>query len=156
MGTGPEYGELFAAEYPGLVRELSLITGDVESARDAAQEGFAQLHVHWRRVSRYEKPGAWVRRVAIRAAVRTRGRDARRRSASSSPATVVVAPQDVDLERAIEMLPPMQRAAVVLHYLQDLPVAEVATLLGCRASTAGVHLHRARKQLAEILGEEGG
>jgi RNA polymerase sigma-70 factor (ECF subfamily) len=43
---------------------------------------------------------------------------------------------------------------VVLFYYEDRPVSEIATILGCSESTAKVHLHRARKSLARILGEE--
>jgi RNA polymerase sigma factor (sigma-70 family) len=63
-------------------------------------------------------------------------------------------PADVDVLRAIRDLSGMQRAAVVLFYFEDRPLAEVADMLGCTESTARVHLHRARKRLAEILGEE--
>ncbi|HEX2030555.1 MAG TPA: sigma-70 region 4 domain-containing protein, partial [Actinomycetota bacterium] len=61
---------------------------------------------------------------------------------------------DLDLARALRQLPAAQRAAVVLHYLEDRPVAEVAALMACSPSTAKVHLHRARKRLAALLGEE--
>jgi RNA polymerase sigma-70 factor (ECF subfamily) len=43
---------------------------------------------------------------------------------------------------------------VVLHYLEGWPVAEVASILGCATPTAKVHLHRARKRLGTLLGEE--
>lgn len=42
----------------------------------------------------------------------------------------------------------------MLHYYQDLPVNEVADVLGIKPSTASVHLHRARVRLAELLNEE--
>jgi RNA polymerase sigma-70 factor (ECF subfamily) len=47
----------------------------------------------------------------------------------------------------------MQRAAIVLFYFEDRPVSEIAEILDCAPSTAKVHLHRARKTLAERLGE---
>jgi RNA polymerase sigma-70 factor (ECF subfamily) len=47
-----------------------------------------------------------------------------------------------------------QRSAVVLHYLVDLPVEEVARRMGVSASTVKVHLFRARKHLRELLGDE--
>jgi RNA polymerase sigma-70 factor (ECF subfamily) len=47
----------------------------------------------------------------------------------------------------------MQRAVVVLFYLEDRPMEEVADLLDCRPSTGFVHLHRARHRLAELLSE---
>ena len=43
---------------------------------------------------------------------------------------------------------------VILFYLEDRPMAEVADLVGCSSSTGFVHLHHARHRLAELLGEE--
>ena len=51
-------------------------------------------------------------------------------------------------------MPTAQRAAIVLHYYEDRPVAEIASILGCAEATARVHLHRGRKRLAELLGED--
>jgi RNA polymerase sigma-70 factor (ECF subfamily) len=59
----------------------------------------------------------------------------------------------VDLVRAVASLAPQQRAAVALYYLEDLPVEEVAHLLGVSASTVKQHLHRARARLATLLSE---
>jgi RNA polymerase sigma-70 factor (ECF subfamily) len=61
---------------------------------------------------------------------------------------------DVDLANAIGELPPRQRSAVVLFYFEDRPMQEIADILGCSVSTGWVHLHRARKRLAALLGEE--
>jgi RNA polymerase sigma-70 factor (ECF subfamily) len=59
-----------------------------------------------------------------------------------------------DVDGAIRQLSGSQRAAVVLHYYEDRPTAEVAAILGCSESTARVHLHHARKRLAALLGED--
>jgi RNA polymerase sigma-70 factor (sigma-E family) len=155
IGTETEAGFawLFRDEYPSIVRTAYLMLGDREAAEDVAQEAFVRLYARWSRVSRYDRPGAWVRRVAIRLAVR-----ARRRAATLPLQAEQLghqeAPGDPDLRRALLALPAKQRAAVVLHYLEDLPVADVAELMGCAVSTAKVHLHRARKRLALELGEE--
>ena len=61
-----------------------------------------------------------------------------------------------DVLAAVRQLPPKQRAAVALRYFEDKPVEEIAQLMECSASTARVHLHRARHQLAQTLGEEVG
>jgi RNA polymerase sigma-70 factor (ECF subfamily) len=50
-------------------------------------------------------------------------------------------------------LPARQRAAVALFYLEDLPVDEVARLLGVSTSTVKQHLFRARAGLAAVLRE---
>lgn len=144
---------LFRQEYSAIVRTAHLMLGDRAAAEDVAQEAFVRLYARWRRVSRYDKPGAWVRRVAIRLASRARRRSSTLELAQEQPGPADT-PADPDLRRALLSLPPNQRAAVVLHYLEDLPVAEVAEILGIATSTARVHLHRARKRLATLLGEE--
>jgi RNA polymerase sigma-70 factor (ECF subfamily) len=160
--TDEGYDQLFRAEHAAIVRSAFLVTGDREAAREVAQEAFAELHVHWRKVRTYDRPGAWVRRVAIRKAVRFRQRGVR--LAALEVEAAVKAPgaggdpagtagPRLEVLASLQQLSPAQRAAVVLHYFDDLPVTEVAEALGCKPATASVHLHRARVRLAQLLGE---
>ena len=149
-----EFAMFFRTEYPGVVRTAYLVLHDREAANDVAQDAFAKILSHWGRVSRYDRPDAWVRKVAVRLAIKL----ARRQRLHMAPGTQAEptteqAPVDLDLMRAIGALPAAQRAAVVLFYFEDRPVAEVAEIMDCAASTAKVHLHRARKRLSEQLGE---
>jgi RNA polymerase sigma-70 factor (ECF subfamily) len=154
-GAEADFVGLFRAEYPPLVHSIYLIVHDREQARDIAQEAFVQLFTHWGRISKYERPDAWVRRVAIRMAVRAIKRERlRRRREHEFDRARPLGPADIDVLRAVAKLPAAQRAAVVLFYLEDRPVAEVAEILACSEVTARVHLHRARKRLAEIFGEQ--
>jgi RNA polymerase sigma factor (sigma-70 family) len=148
-----EFATLFREEYPAVVRTAYLVLGDRQAAEDVAQEAFTRLVVHWRKVSRYERPGAWVRRVAIRLALRA---DRRRqmRTARVEPDPTRFDSGRASIRGAILALPPKQRAAIVLHYYEDRPVREVAEFLGCATATARVHLHRARRRLSDILREE--
>ena len=150
-----EYVWFFRAEFPAVLRTVFLIMHDRGRSEDVTQEAFIQLLTHWRKVSRYERPDAWVRRVAIREAVRALRRDRMRalleRGAVPGPGPGV---PDVDLARAIGQLPVMQRTAVVLFYFEDRPVSEIALILGVSDGSVKVHLHRARRRLAELLGEE--
>lgn len=149
-----EFTAFFRREYPKLVRSLFLVVHDVEHARDLSQEAFIQLFDRWRRVSRYERPEAWVRRVGIRMAVRAVRRERLRPSVERALGpTAAPEPVDLDVLRAVRTLSPSQRAAVVLFYFEDLPVSEVADALGCTEATAKVHLHRARRRLAVLLRE---
>lgn len=150
-----EFAALFRAEYGPVLRVASLLLADRHRAEEVAQEAFMRLYARWAKVSRYDKPGAWVRRVAINLALNRRA--ARSESSLEGVAHPAVADPDLpdeQLRAAILRLPRAQRAAVVLHYLEDRPVAEVAEILGCRDATAKVHLHRARARLAELLGQE--
>jgi RNA polymerase sigma-70 factor (ECF subfamily) len=63
---------------------------------------------------------------------------------------------DVDLARAVQRLPAMQRAAVVLFYFEDRPVAEIADILDISDGSVKVHLYRARQRLAALLEGEVG
>ena len=65
----PEYEWLFDAEFQHVVRAVFLIVHDAELAEDLTQEAFIRLLQQWRRVSRYDRPGAWVRRVALNLAL---------------------------------------------------------------------------------------
>ena len=150
------YRWFFRSEYSAVVRTAYLVAGDRGAAEDAAQEAFIQLLRHWRKVSRYEQPDAWVRRVALRIAIRRAKRDRKRAEVEEIQAPSGAGDTGVerDLTEPVRSLPAQQRAAVVLFYYEDRPVSEIAVILGCSESTAKVHLHRARRSLARLLGEE--
>ena len=152
-----EYAWFFRAEFPGVLRTVFLILHDRGRSEDVTQEAFIQLLAQWKKVSRYDRPDAWVRRVAIRQAVRTMKRDRMRTELERAEA---VAPDpdlpDVDLARAVQRLPAMQRVAVVLFYFEDRPVAEIADILDISDGSVKVHLYRARQRLAALLEGEVG
>lgn len=145
---------VFRSTYPSVLRTTYLILHDRGRAEEITQDAFLKLCERWRGVARVERPQAWVRTVAIRAAIR-HARWRRLRLSSTpvdEPATEDDLP-DVDLARAVASLPAQQRAAVALFYLEDLPVDEVARLLEVSPSTVKQHLHRARARLATLLSE---
>jgi RNA polymerase sigma-70 factor (ECF subfamily) len=150
-----EFEWFYRAEYPMVARTVFFVVHDRARAEDIAQEAFVRLLERWRRVARYERPDAWVRRVAIRLAIRSTQRDRLRpvleqRLEPSSDA----GPIDLDLLRAVGQLPVRHRAAIVLFYFEDRPIAEIVHILGCSESAVKVWLHRARKSLAVALQEE--
>ena len=151
-----EYDWYFRACFGPVSRTVFLIVHDRCLAEDIAQEALYRMLRHWRTVSRYEAPEAWVRRVAIRIAVREVQRAAARPAKERLGQPVLPDPDlpDPDLASAVAGLAPMQRAAVVLYYWEDRPVAEIARVLEVSESTVKQHLHRARHRLAELLGEE--
>lgn len=147
------FDEFYRSEHRAIVATVYRITDDAGVAEDITQDAFAKALVRWRRVRRYDRPGAWVRRVAIRDAVRATNRTRGQRplpAEPSWPAPPAVL-DDPLLLAAVRALPGQQRAAVVLYYLEDRPTSEVANLLGCGEATVRVHLRRARARLAEEL-----
>ena len=56
-----------------------------------------------------------------------------------------------DVAAAVGSLPERQRAAVYLTYWRDLPVGEVADLMGCRPGTVKRYLHLSRSRLRKVL-----
>jgi DNA-directed RNA polymerase specialized sigma24 family protein len=156
-GLDDEYAWFFRAEFPSVVGTAYLILRDRGRAEEVAQDAFMRLHVHWKKVSRYERPDAWVRRVAIRLASRIAERERRRPLLEAGPASLgghEGPGADLDVTRAVAELPMRQRVAVVLFYLEDRPLPEVAHILDCSTGAAKTLLHRARARLARRLGEE--
>jgi len=147
---------LFRDHYAALVRSLAVAGGDREAAADAVQEAFIQLCLHWKRVSKYDSPVAWVRRVAINR-LSNHERSLRRRAAAllrvrdQQPQTHPDPLVQTSLERALANLPLRQRVATALYYLEDLPVAEVARSMGISEGSVNTHLHRARAALKPTL-----
>ena len=148
----------FREEYRRLVRSLSVACGDQELAADVVQQAFVQLWVEWPRISRYRSPADWVARVAI-----SRLRD-HQRSLRRLATTLVRLGRQADLDEpqtgvhqditeALARLPLRQRLAVVLYYLDDRPVAQVASIMGVSEGTVNRHLFRAREALREYLRE---
>lgn len=152
-----EFGDVFASTYPQVVRTVWFIVHDQGIAEQVAQDAFTELFRRWSRLRRYDRPDLWVRRVAIRRAQREVSRAVRRQTLERSlpvPTAQELELPDPALVAAIRELPPKQRAIVVLFYLEDRPMNDVATLVGCSPSTGFVQLHQARKRLAAALGEE--
>jgi RNA polymerase sigma-70 factor (ECF subfamily) len=150
------FEDFFRDEYPRLVPMLHALTGDRHRAEDLAQEALLRAQRDWRRIAAYDRPGAWVRRVALNAAStagRRMGRERRALALVGDPPPLELPAGDEELWRAVRELPEQQRWAVVLHYVEDRPVAEVALVLECAEGTVKTHLSRARAALARRLAE---
>ena len=151
-----EFDWWFRASYSSVARTVFVVVGDRGRAEEITQDAFVQMLRHWSSVRGYERPDAWVRRVAIRIAVKQAKRE-RMRGERERLAVVRTDPTplpDPDLAAGVAQLSPMQRAAVVLFYWEDLSVFDIARALGVSESTVKQHLFRARARLAGLLGEE--
>jgi len=152
----PSFDEVYAAHFTDLTVQLYAFFGDRQEAQDVVQEAFCRALARWRTVSAYDDPVAWVRRVAWNLAV-SRWRRARtalnfvRRQRRDEPQLDGPNPERVALVAALSTLPATQRRAIVLRYLADLPVAEIAHREGVAEGTVKSWLHRGRTALAAQL-----
>lgn len=152
----PTFDEVYAAHYADLTVQLYAYFGDRQEAQDVVQEAFVRALARWRTVSEYDDPVAWVRRVAWNLAV-SRWRRARtalnfvRRQRHDETQMDGPNPERVALVRALGTLPDSMRRAMVLRYMADLPVAEIAEREGVPEGTVKSWLHRGRTALAAEL-----
>lgn len=152
-----DFDDFYEREYGRIVALAFALTCDRGAAEDAAQDAFLAAHRDWDRIGRYDRPGAWVRRVVLnrtKTRFRRRGREsvALARFAAAEPVAVEDRVDDAaGFWAAVRTLPDRQRRCVVLHYVDDLDATAIATVLDIAPETVRVHLHRARTRLAELL-----
>jgi RNA polymerase sigma-70 factor, ECF subfamily len=152
--TDMDFADFYAATFNGLCLQLFVYTGDLATAQDVVQEAFCRALPRWSTLSEYDDPAAWVRKVAWNLAT-SRWRQLRKFAGPINLREEAVAAPDVervDLMNALATLPARQRQAVVLHYLADASIAEIAVITGTSEGTIKSWLHRARIALAGQLG----
>ena len=151
---GAQFDELYHAHVRSLTLQLTAYCGDFSQAQDLVQEAFCRAFARWGRVSEYDDPVAWVRRVAWNLAT---SRWRRLRTAQSwllrqrEEHVPGPGPDRVALTAALATLPANQRRAVVLHYLADLTVTQIAQQEDVPEGTVKSWLHRGRAALAAQL-----
>lgn len=159
MGEQTWFAELYERSYARLALTAYAMTNDFGVAEEITQEAFALAYGRAQRVSQADSPEAWLRTVVVNLARRRLRRRAMldrillRQQAEPSP------PPDppgahLELHEAIRALGQDHRSVVVLHYLADLPVEEVAAVLGVPVGTVKSRLSRARAALADRLRTE--
>jgi RNA polymerase sigma-70 factor (ECF subfamily) len=159
MPTAVDLDELYHASYRRLVVQIYAICGDVAEAEDAVQDAFVTALRKRSQLARVDNPEAWVRVVALNRVRRGwRHSSVVRRYQAKVPGPqghVEVGPEHVAIVTALGEVDADQREAVVLHYLADLPVADVAAQLGVPEGTVKSRLSRARERLAGLLDDSG-
>jgi RNA polymerase sigma-70 factor, ECF subfamily len=148
----------YAASYRRIIGQVFALLGDLHEAEDVTQDAFAKASLHWGRIAAYDQPEAWVRRVAFNQAY-NRTRRTRRWLAAMArhgppPNVPAVSADRLDLHRALGRLAPGHREVLVLHYVAELPLDEVARQLRLPLGTVKSRLNRARHALAGQFGDE--
>ena len=137
------------------------LTGDVDQAREAAQDGWIEIVRGLTRLNDERAFPAWAYQIVTRRCARQVRRLRRDRALAAAVAIEpVLTGESPDLgdpgargrlQAALATLPQAQRAAVALFYLEDLSVAEVATALNVPAGTVKTRLMHARRTLRAVL-----
>jgi RNA polymerase sigma-70 factor, ECF subfamily len=142
---------LFNLHYARLVRSLTVICGNSEEAADAVQEAFVKAHLKWRKISTYDDPVGWIRRVAInkvRDGHRSKVRRDRAVERMGHQATLTSEQPAIDeVAELLSTLPKQQRAAAAMFYVEQLSVLEIADALEISEGAVKFHLHQARQKL---------
>ena len=132
-----------------LVRLAFLMCGSRDLSEDLVQTVFTSAHPRWHEIDNHL---AYLRRSVVNLAKDGQRRHFRRlRLAPPAAAPVTSIPELDETWALIQRLPPAQRAVVVLHYYEDLPLVEVASLLDRPASTVRSDLRRAHDRLRKAL-----
>jgi RNA polymerase sigma-70 factor (ECF subfamily) len=151
-----DFDDFYAANFASLNLLIYSQLGSRQEAQDIAQEAFCRAWARWQKIGKYDDPAAWVRRVAWNLA-RSHWRRSRvaigflrkhREVHTPGPG-----PESVAITRALATLPARQRTAIVLHYIADLSIAEIARQEGVAEGTVKSWLHRGRAALADVLGD---
>jgi RNA polymerase sigma factor (sigma-70 family) len=153
-----EIERVYGERYASFCRLAATVTGNVEAAHDAVQEGFARALAHRDEFRGEGSLEGWVWRIVLRVALDSR-RNGRPRAVyeDSESRTGEWAPGlphpelDPELASALRALPERQRLVVFLRYFADLSHAEIATIAGMRSGTVSATLAHAKTSLARRL-----
>ncbi|GAA2466474.1 SigE family RNA polymerase sigma factor [Winogradskya humida] len=159
MSDGDPEG--FAAYVRGraatLRRSAYLLCGDTHQADDLVQEALTTVYSKWRLVSRADNVDAYVQRILVRTFIneRRRGWWKVRLFGSTAPDLPESGPGVEErqvLRAALSRLTPGQQAVLVLRFLCDRSVADVAMLLDCSEGNVKSQTSHALTALRKILG----
>jgi RNA polymerase sigma-70 factor (ECF subfamily) len=158
-------GALYDKHHPLVFRTIRGITNDVETAADVTQDVFLRLYRFADRVDPSRPLEPWLYRVAVNQAnswLRRRSRWLRVLeemagwlSIGGKPTPESQAEHEDEwrwVGRAVARLPATQRAVVVLYYVNDLSVREIAEILSIPEGTVKSRLHYGRISLKKELG----
>ena len=154
MASEDEFAEFVAAALPGLLRFGHVLTGNAEAAEDLVQTALGRSLRAWR-LRRIDDPRAFVRKVMVNSYASWHRRSRGQEWAVAAGSVAEDHASRVDdrdaVWRALQVLPPRQRAVIVLRYYEDLTEAEIAMVMGTTTGTVKSQASRAMRRLADLL-----
>ncbi len=163
-GDHAAFRVLFERYAPMLLRLARRRLSSDEEAREVVQQTFFQLNLARRDFRQDAKLRPWVVTIAMNLVREHYRRRGRRKEAPLDAAIHTVGVEsknavDTDqraerLRAALASLPDSQRTVIELHWLEELPFADVARVVGAREGAVRVRAHRGYKRLKELLEKE--
>ncbi|HSN44128.1 MAG TPA: SigE family RNA polymerase sigma factor [Propionibacteriaceae bacterium] len=152
-----DFEAFLAVASPGLLRTATLLAGSRTSGEDLLQDALARTYRHWGHIADGH-PEAYVRTTMVH----LQSSWWRRRWSGELPSANVPERETPDaadaqvadrvsLERALASLPLAQRQVVVLRYVDDLSLAEVAEAVGRPQGTVKSQAARGLERLRQVL-----
>jgi len=155
--------QMFAVEGTSLVRLARFFCDDRNAAEDLVQEAFIRLHRSADSIRDIERVPAFLRSIVINLARDHNRRglmSLRHRNATDRPPAprepvddAIAGDETVAVLDAVRLLPERQRACLVLHYYEELSIAEVAETLRISKNSVKTHCRRGLSALEQRLGE---
>lgn len=142
---------LFSTERVALVRLAHVVCGSNGVAEEIVQEAFLRVRDRWDDV---DNPGGYLRTTVVNLArgYLRRQQVEQRHTDREPPAVTLTGDPEVDETwAAVCRLPERQRAVLALRFYEDLPLADIARILGCRLGTVKSSVHRGLATLRKEL-----
>ena len=164
QGDGTAFDELVRKRQREVYNLAYRMTRNAEDARDLSQEAFLQVYRNLNRFDRRSSLSTWLYRIVVNLCLNHLNRGSRAPYPVADQQPEVADPSEGSLERlqekerqdalarAIETLPPQQRASLTLRVHHQLSHREIAEILGVSEATAKVHYFHAVKALRGKLG----
>lgn len=151
--TQTEFETFFCEHRDAILRIAHAITGDHESASDAAQEAFVKVLDRWKRVRSMESPAGFLKTTVVRCAVdilRSRRKDAQEHQNFRPNADT----DGLAVRHALAKLNPDQQAILALSIGEGWSYAEIAEVLRIPVGTVGSRIHAAKEAFRRQWGDE--
>lgn len=155
--AGSDFAAVYRRHLHSTLAVVIALRGARVGVEEVAQEAFTRAFERWDDVGQMARPDLWIHRVALNLAtsrLRRLGAEARavarlgnRRDEPTSAAFVDHGP----FWEAVRQLPPRQARVIALRYAADLPIADVAAVMGIAEGTVKAHVHAAKRRLEELL-----
>jgi len=151
-GMTRAFADEVAAVRPRVTAVVARLVGD--NAEDVVQEAVLRAFIRLSQVRERDRFESWLCGIALNVAkmqLRRAATEARVLEAAGFGVTYEEPEPLAEVRDAVALLPPSQRDAVLLHYIEGLSCEEIASSLGSTAGAVKARLHRARIELRRRL-----